>query len=144
MTVSIRRAALCDSRALGAVFEAAFAAYQKAGLKIPPVGDGVEHDIRHHAVWAAEDNGVIEGGLVLSVDGAQAHLVLVAVSPSAGGKGIGTALIDTAVLFARENGVKEIRLATHRRLTQNVSLYQRLGWRKSGTEGDKVLMVRNI
>ena len=144
MSVTLRRAGISDSQALGTAFEAAFASYREAGLNIPPVSQGLDSDIRDHAVWVAEEYSQILGGLIVSVDGVQAHLVLVAVHPQAGGKGVGKALIDTAVAYAQEQGVAEIHLATHHQLPRNVALYQRLGWETTGTEGDKVLMVRKI
>ena len=141
---SIRRARVSDSEKLGAVFEAAFAVYKDAGLQIPPVADGLDQDIRDHAVWVAEDGPNLLGGLILGTVDNQAHLILVAVSPNASGKGIGKSMINAAIEFAHESGIQEIRLATHRQLQNNLALYEHLGWVRTGTEGDKVLMTRTL
>lgn len=141
---SIRRARVSDSVELGVVFEDAFAAYHDAGLQIPPVAEGLDQDIRDHSVWVAEDDFNLLGGLIMGISGKHAHLILVAVTPAAGGKGIGKALIDAAVEFARKSEVQEIGLATHRQLQNNLALYEHLGWVRTGIEGDKVLMTRTL
>ena len=144
MTAGLRRAEPRDCRDLGAVFDTAFVAFREAGLKIPPVSEGLEQDIADNAVWVNEDEQGLNGGLILSMDEGCAHLILVAVHPRAGGQGIGKALIKRAVAHAREAGLAEIRLATHRDLTENVALYRHLGWEIAGEEGDKILMRREL
>lgn len=141
---SIRRARVDDAKALGRVFEAAFAGYREAGLAIPPVAEGLEQDIETHEVWVAEDANGLLGGVILSVNGGDAHLVLVAVSPEAKGLGLGKALIETAINHARSRGVGTVRLATHSALADNIGLYEHLGWTIDQTKRDKVDMVRVI
>ena len=49
--------------------------------------------------------------------------------------GSGRALLEFAEQQAAERGVRELRLYTHERMTENIELYERLGW----TEYDRLV-----
>lgn len=142
--ISIRRTRVEDAKDLGIVFESAFADYRAAGLAIPSVADGLAEDVLERDVWIAERSSELLGGVILSVKETLAHLVLVAVLPSSKGLGVGRTLIDTAIDYAKSQGVTEVRLGTHSKLTDNVSLYQYLGWTIVEESDDKIAMVRHI
>jgi ribosomal protein S18 acetylase RimI-like enzyme len=60
------------------------------------------------------------------------HLLVdnVAVTPELQGRGHGRALLAFAEERAAALGVPELRLYTHARMTENIDLYRRLGWRE--------------
>jgi ribosomal protein S18 acetylase RimI-like enzyme len=69
------------------------------------------------------------------------------VAPAFQGRGLGRRLMAQAEQLARELGRAEIRLYTNARFTENVALYQRLGYRidreEQGPLGVTVYMSRS-
>ena len=144
MTGQIRRAVGADADALTSCISAAYAGYFQAGIDLPDVSAGVAEDIAAHLVWVHETGADITGGIFVSHQGAEAHLMNLAVHPDHMGKRIGSALIDTALAHLVDLGVCEVHLATHKDMPDNVSLYEHLGWRVTGRDGAKVLMTRTL
>ena len=73
--------------------------------------------------------------LVLRPDEGHALMVEnVAVDPDRQGEGLGPALLEFAEAQAHERDLGELRLYTHELMTENIELYERLGW----TEYDRV------
>lgn len=142
---TIRRATAKDASPLISCIDAAYSRYLDRGIKLPPVSQGIEQDIADNIVWVAEQNGWIIGGLVLIIhsDNAlpdTAKLANIVVHPSAGGKGIGRALIQICEAHVMSLGLHELQLATHKDMPDNVELYAHLGWQITGSEGDKIYM----
>lgn len=135
MSVMIRPASLADTDALVACLTAAYAPFQHLGL--PPVTEGVAEDISDRNVWVAEVDGVVRGGIVLTL-GRHAHIANLAVHPDAGGHGVGKALIAQAIDAAAAAGHDAVQLATHVDMTATQAFYRKLGWQETGREGDKV------
>ena len=54
------------------------------------------------------------------------------------GRGLGRGLIEFGEAQAGKQGYKELRLATHRLLTENLSLYSHLGWTETGRDSSRV------
>lgn len=133
-----------DAPGLTACINAAYAAYRAQGIDLPDVAAGVAEDIAQNHVWVARDQHIITGGLILSIDATQAYLRNVAVHPDHGGKGIGRALIDTALTAAHTAGCTTIRLTTHAAMPGNVALYQHLGWHITEQDDRKVIMDRAL
>ncbi len=144
MTGQVRRAVAADEDALTASIAAAYAGYARAKIDLPDVASGVAEDITANLVWVYGAGTDITGGIIVSHQGAEAHLMNLAVHPDHMGKRIGSTLIDTALAHLTDLGVREVHLATHRDIPDNVSLYQHLGWRVTGREGAKVLMTRRL
>lgn len=142
--VHIRRAVAQDEPALRQIVEAAYAGYSSLGINLPPVAEGLDADIRNRIVWVAAEGDTILGGLVLALHGDYGHLMNVAVDPAAAGRGVGRRLMDRAEVQVRDAGLSEMRLATHRDLGGNVSLYEHLGWSIIGTDGSRVQMVKSM
>ena len=140
----IRRAQMSDVPELVACVDAAYAPAKQQGIKLPPVSDGIDQDIRDHLVWVCADNNGIVGMIVVAVKDDLAHLVNIAVHPDAGGKGVARALIDTALTTLRRQNIRRIDLATHVDMAANVALYTHLGWIETGRSETKVLMSRDI
>ncbi|MCJ8309177.1 MAG: GNAT family N-acetyltransferase [Rhizobiaceae bacterium] len=144
--ISLRKATLQDVPDIVACIDAAYARYRDKIADLPPVSDGVEEDIRDNQVWVIETDGDLAGVLVLvAASGADfIKLANVAVHPDHGGKGLGRALIDHAIATCKDQGFDEIRLNTHAAMTDNIGLYQHLGWHEIGRSETTVSMSRKI
>jgi putative acetyltransferase len=83
----------------------------------------------------AEENGeaIGTGALILpetkSGETRWGELVKMATDPASQGKGVGGAVLDHLIAFARTSGVEKIWLETNDRLTAATALYQRKGFR---------------
>ncbi len=142
--ITLRRATDMDAAALKAVIKAAYARYDDRDLSLPAVEDGLRDIIAETPVFVAEDSGGILGGLVLRFNPDNAQIENVAVSPLAGGRGIGKALLAHAEGEAKSAGFSELVLATHFALPENIALYAHLGWQETGREGVKVYMSKPL
>jgi DNA-binding MarR family transcriptional regulator/GNAT superfamily N-acetyltransferase len=79
--------------------------------------------------WVAEVDGTLAGSIFLTDEGGGlSRLRLLYVEPFARGLGIGHALVETCVAFARAAGYREITLWTHRILETARRIYARHGF----------------
>lgn len=85
--------------------------------------------------WVAERAGMMAGAVLLvDAGGKVGQLRLLHVEPWARGLGIGSALVDECVRFAREAGYDVIRLWTHTVLAPARRIYEAAGFRIVSTE----------
>ncbi|MEQ1786450.1 MAG: GNAT family N-acetyltransferase, partial [Acidimicrobiales bacterium] len=79
------------------------------------------------------------------VDG-HAHLEQLSVRPESGGRGIGTALIEAVVAWARQRGDAEVTLTTFRDVPFNAPFYAARGFavveEDDWTDGLRALVAR--
>lgn len=141
---TIRRAVTGDASALAKCIDAAYAPYRERIDDLPAVSDGVADDIENHLVWVAIHDRAIVGGLILALQDQVAVLANVAVDPASSRMGIGRGLIEHAEANCRALGKRELRLATHVAMPDNVRLYRHLGWREIGRSGNKVHMTKPL
>jgi DNA-binding MarR family transcriptional regulator/GNAT superfamily N-acetyltransferase len=90
---------------------------------------GNKNDPQRERCWIAERHGQTVGSIFLvkeTDDVARIRLLLV--DPSAQGLGIGPALVDACVAFARQAGYRRITLWTHSVLAAARQIYQRNGF----------------
>jgi len=94
----------------------------------------VPMDDDYDALVAAAELWVLDGddgpaGLI-ALRAVEDHLLVdnVAVEPRRQGSGLGRTLLDFAAEEARRRGIRELRLYTNVRMTENIALYTRLGW----------------
>jgi GNAT superfamily N-acetyltransferase len=140
----IRRAVAADAPKLVDCIDRAYATYAARIDDLPAVSDGVDEDIIANAVWVAERGDSLVGGLILVLKPTYAILANVVVAPSERGTGLGHALILRAEQECRERGVATLKLSTHVKMPENVTLYEHLGWTETARAGNKVHMEKTL
>lgn len=93
-----------------------------------PMLDDYAQRIADAQTWVLEDAGGIAGILVLEETADSLLLDNIAVAPGQQGKGVGRALLEFAEAEARRRGFTAIHLYTHELMTENLSLYSRIGY----------------
>ncbi|MGF6149177.1 GNAT family N-acetyltransferase [Pseudomonas fluorescens] len=135
MTISLRRAQFNDASALPAVERSAAALFRNdpelAWLADAPVTSFEQHlrAIESAQVWVAEmANGSIVGFLSAHTADTELHIQEISVCSGFQGQGLGRRLLQTALEYARQNGLTALTLTTFRELPWNEPFYQRLGF----------------
>ncbi|WP_170339439.1 GNAT family N-acetyltransferase [Ruegeria arenilitoris] len=136
--ISLRRAVATDAEPIRRCIEAAYTAARQTIPDLPDVTEGVEEDIRDRNVVVAVDETSLQGVVVFGFERETAMIFNLAVSPDAQGRGIARRLLDFVATEARENGVRNMRLTTHRLMTGTRAMYRHLGWQETEHEGNKV------
>ncbi len=77
---------------------------------------------------ARGDGGVVLGYLLFWHVADEAHVINVAVAPEARRRGIGRALVDHLVRYAREHGIAKILLEVRASNAAAIGLYERAGF----------------
>jgi ribosomal protein S18 acetylase RimI-like enzyme len=125
----LRPATAQDAAALAGVVRAAYGHYvERLGRPPRPMDDDYESVVRSQRVTVAERAGEIAGLIVLASDDEGFLVDNVAVDPSHQGSGVGRALLEHAESEARRAGHDSIYLYTHERMTENLALYERIGY----------------
>ena len=142
----IRKAVIEDATGLQRVMESAYSAYQErmGGERLPPMEVNYSSEIRDYPTWVAESNGSIVTGLIMVFEDDFASIANIAVHPDFQGQGVGGGLMKFAETVAKEKAYPELRLATHILLTENVSLYEHLGWSEIERDDVRVYMKKNL
>ena len=137
---------------LAAVAQCAADAYRKYVTRIgrepaPMVADfaaQIDAGILH----VFDNADAVAGFIVFYPRGDRIHLENVAVAEHAQGRGIGRALIAFCEASARDGGFTAIELYTNVKMTENLALYPRLGYRETArrTEDgfDRVYFEKSI
>lgn len=141
---TVRRAKAQDACELSDCIDAAYSVYASRITDLPRISDGINQAIETNRVWVAEVQQGIIGGIILVPHDDFMMLENIAVHPDNSGLGVGGALIKQAEADCLELGLHELRLSTHVSMPENVRLYKHLGWRETGTSGNKVHMAKSI
>lgn len=129
MTVELRRATEDDVPAIAALVTAAYSVYiERIGRPPGPMLADYHEVVADDETWVAVKGVEIVGVLVLEPEAESLLVENVAVAPHAQGRGIGHLLLDHAELRAREHGLGEVRLYTHRTMTENQAIYRSRGF----------------
>lgn len=146
----IRPALPSEADALRVLVRKAYAHYvERMGREPGPMNDDYRRRVADNQVWVLEAGGEIIGLVVLVGNRPEALLLEnIAVTPAAQGKGYGRQLIAFAEEEARRRGYGELRLYTNVLMTENIALYQRLGFAEIGRIQEKgfhrVYMAKRI
>jgi GNAT superfamily N-acetyltransferase len=96
----------------------------------------IESRIKHWTVWVALHANAIVGTVSAHPEGEALHVRSMAVQPSMRGQGIGKLLLKHVESFALANGYKRLILNTTPFLASAIRLYERYGFRSTGSERD--------
>ncbi|GLS19987.1 acetyltransferase [Labrys miyagiensis] len=125
----IRLATPADSAAVRVLVRAAYSHYvARIGREPGSMGDDYDALIRAGRVHVIGEGGQILGLLVLLPEPDAMLLDNVAVDPAHRGSGVGRALLQWAEQTALDAGYSAIRLYTNEAMTENISLYSRIGY----------------
>jgi GNAT superfamily N-acetyltransferase len=145
----IRAASAADAVAVRDIVNAAYRSYTPRIGKPPgPMLDDYAKRIADGQVWVLADGADIGGILVLEETPDGFLLDNIAVAPDRQGKGHGRVLLEFAEAEAVRRGWHEIRLYTNAMMTENIALYERIGYVETArvTEKgfDRVYMVKRL
>ena len=124
-----RPASRDDLRAVEEIVRAAYSHYvPRIGREPGPMLDDYGALIKEGCVYVIEQDGAVQGIVVL-IPGNEAMLLdNVAVAPAAQGLGLGRKMLEFAERTAIDRGYRRIRLYTHEAMTENIALYSRIGY----------------
>ncbi|WP_137392231.1 GNAT family N-acetyltransferase [Rhodoligotrophos defluvii] len=130
----IRQAEARDEAEIRDCAEQAYARYiPLIGRKpAPMLANYAEQIAAGHVYVATDARDVFQGFIVFYPENGHILLENVAVLPRAAGKGIGKALIGFCETEARRRGFGTVRLYTNEKMTENLSIYPRLGYAEVG------------
>lgn len=132
MEHDIRSAVPGDLAAIETIVQCAYSHYvERIGRKPGPMLDDYLSLILDNRVHVAARKGRVGGILVLVPEDDAMLLDNVAVAPEAQGQGLGRKLLMFAEQQAAEAGFRLIRLYTNEAMTENIDLYQRIGYRET-------------
>ncbi|CAN5520044.1 GNAT family N-acetyltransferase [soil metagenome] len=129
----VRPAVLSDLARLPGVEVAAGALFRTVGMDDVAGDEGLaaedyEASLTAGQLWVVAHRGRPVGYvLALDLDG-QSHLEQLSVDPAHGRRGLGAALVDEVVRWARGRGATDLTLATFRDVAWNRPYYERLGF----------------
>jgi GNAT superfamily N-acetyltransferase len=134
----IRPAVPDDTAAVREIVDAAYRPYiARIGKPPGPMLDDYAKRIADGQVWVLDEAGRIVGILVLEPLADGLLLDNIAVAPDRHGKGHGRALLEFAEAEAVRRGWHDIRLYTHALMTENIALYQRIGYVETARVSEK-------
>jgi ribosomal protein S18 acetylase RimI-like enzyme len=133
----IRAANTADVPAIGQIVEQAYRHYIPHIGKPPgPMLDDYAARVSEGVVWVIEEGSAIAGVVVLLPRPDYLLLDNIAVAPARQGSGLGRRLLGFAEAEAVRRGYREIRLYTHRTMTENQRLYAAIGYEEAGRGTD--------
>jgi ribosomal protein S18 acetylase RimI-like enzyme len=141
----IRPAYASDADAVRALVRAAYGRWvARFGREPSPMRDDYARRIADGQVWVLEEDAAIIGLIVLKDDPEALMIPNIAVAPVAQGRGHGRRMLAFAEAEAKRRGYQEIRLYVNALMTENIALYQHLGFieigRVHGDEPDRVYL----
>lgn len=134
----IRQARTCDEVQIRECAERAYARYiPLIGREPAPMVADFASQIAAGAVFVAtDDQDRLQGFIVFHAEEGHVLLENVAVLPQAAGRGVGKKLINFCENAARKLGLSAVHLYTNELMTENLSIYPKLGYAEiaRGTE----------
>ncbi|CAM3743528.1 GCN5-related N-acetyltransferase [Pseudomonas reidholzensis] len=126
----IRLAEASDEANIRTCAKLAYARYVPAiGRKPAPMVADFATQIAAGAVYVATDeHDCVQGFIVFYRNEEHVLLENIAVLPRAAGRGVGRSLISFCEEAARQLGINAVHLYTNEKMTENLSVYPRLGY----------------
>jgi ribosomal protein S18 acetylase RimI-like enzyme len=129
MGATIRPATRDDLSAVQEIVRAAYTHYiDRIGREPGPMLDDYAALIADARVYVGERADGVQGILVLLPRDGAMLLDNVAVAPAAQGSGLGRLLLEFAERSAIEQGYGTIKLYTNEAMTENIALYEKIGY----------------
>jgi ribosomal protein S18 acetylase RimI-like enzyme len=129
----IRAAIAGDIPVIGQIVERAYRHYiPRIGKPPGPMLDDYAARVSEGVLWVIEEGSAIAGIIVLLPRPEYLLLDNIAVAPARQGSGLGRRLLAFAEAEAVRRGYREIRLYTHRTMTENQRLYAAIGYQETG------------
>ena len=126
---TLRRADADDAASVAACAVEAFRHYiPRLGLTPIPMTKDYGAAIANAQVWVATQQGETVAALVLDVTEEGFLIDVIAVRPRHQGTGVGRALLELAEREALRQGHDSIYLFTNEKMTENRTLYERIGY----------------
>lgn len=130
--IDIKPATINDLHAIRSCAESAYQIYvHRIGRKPAPMIADFEDAITKQVIFVATLEQVpsdIIGFTMHYERGDHIHLENIAVAPEAQGKGVGRSLISFVEQSAQAAGCKAVELYTNEKMTENLTLYPKLGY----------------
>lgn len=130
MSFAMRQAVAADAAAVRALTREA---YQKwvavTGREPLPMRVDYDEALAKNRFDLLEEDGMLVALIETLAERGQLLIVNVAVAPACQKRGLGRRLLAHAERLALEAGYREIRLYTNSLMTENIALYERLGYR---------------
>lgn len=140
MQPDLRLATRDDLHAVKNIVRSAYSHYvSRIGREPGPMLDDYSILIEGGRVHVVEQDDVVQGILVLLPEDDAMLLDNVAVAPSAQGLGLGRRMLEFAERAAKDAGYHSIRLYTNEAMTENISLYSRIGYSETHRAEEKGL-----
>ena len=145
----IRRAKADDVDSVQACARAAYAKYvERIGREPAPMVADFARQIELGVVRVAEVESSVVGYVVYFAEGDHIHLENIAVHPTHAGSGIGRRLMEHVEQEAMSGGFAAVELYTNEAMTENLSLYPKLGYletdRRRQDGFDRVFFRKNL
>ena len=139
VAIRIRKAKHRDATAIESLLYESFLEHERAytpeAFHITTPGKRqIESRIKQGTVWVALHTNVIAGTVSVHPEGEALHIRSMAVRPSMRGRGIGKLLLQRVEKFASANRYKRLILNTTPFLASAIRLYERFGFRATGSE----------
>ena len=136
----LRRATPADAAAVRDLTRSAYAKWVPViGREPRPMNADYDVAVRDHLVDLLHIEDKLAALIEVRPEGDHLLIVNVAVSPSFQGHGYGRALLAHAVEVTRSLGLKEVRLYTNGSFTDNIKLYESVGYGVDREEVDPQL-----
>lgn len=146
---SLRPAIASDLAAIKALVEAAYRPWVEVIGAVPgPLLADYAVPLAKQRITLAEAAGALLGLMVLDPQPNFLRVDNIAIAPHAQGQGLGRRFVALAEETAIANGFDQLELYTNAKMTSNIQLYERLGFRRaytSHTNGlDRVHMTKDL
>lgn len=136
-SVEIRAAIETDVIDIQLCAQQAYVKYiQRMGMEPAPMTADFRSQIASGCVAVAISQWNLVGYVVGYPEGSQFMLESVAVRPECSGQGIGKLLIEHVEKTAKQAGYKTVELYTNEAMTENITMYLKLGYVEVGRKRD--------